>query len=188
MAAYYRRKEMLLDILGRECASCGSTDDIQFDHIDPTAKELDILAHWSASMDRLLPEIAKCQPLCIECHLVKTIDQQNLTHGWGPYRHGTSRMYHHHRCRCGLCTLQMRNRMRTRRAQLALETPERFPGQPRGERIGTCKLTEAQAREIVERSANGEQAKVIAEDYPVSYRQVADIAAGRSWKHLRDSA
>lgn len=52
------------------CARCGSEDDLQLDHIDPTTK----VSHsiWSWSDKKRLAELAKCQVLCYICHKDKT--------------------------------------------------------------------------------------------------------------------
>ena len=76
MERYYRRKEVLLDALGRECAHCGSTDNIQFDHIDPETKSWDILTEWSKALRLQLEEVKKCQPLCKDCHKIKSDEYQ----------------------------------------------------------------------------------------------------------------
>jgi len=52
---------------------CGSWIDLQVDHIDPAKK----VSHriWSWSKERREAELAKCQPLCLECHKAKTRSQ-----------------------------------------------------------------------------------------------------------------
>ena len=52
------------------CAYCGSTKNLELDHIDPSQK----VSHsiWSWSESRRNEELAKCQALCEECHKEKT--------------------------------------------------------------------------------------------------------------------
>lgn len=52
------------------CRLCGSWDNLQVDHIDPTWK----VSHriWSWRADRRSAELAKCQVLCVKCHKAKT--------------------------------------------------------------------------------------------------------------------
>ena len=55
------------------CVQCGSWDDLELDHKDPTQK----VTHnvWSWSQERRDQELAKCQVLCEECHKQKTLMQ-----------------------------------------------------------------------------------------------------------------
>lgn len=62
-----RRAEWFAD---KQCAQCGSTEDMELDHIDPKQK----VAHtiWSWAKHRRDEEVAKCQVLCGVHHLEKT--------------------------------------------------------------------------------------------------------------------
>jgi hypothetical protein len=64
-----------LTLLGGVCVwpGCNTTEDLHFDHIDPSLKSFQI-AHRLASYSwaRLLPEIHKCQLLCEKHHVIKT--------------------------------------------------------------------------------------------------------------------
>lgn len=53
------------------CIDCGTWDELQLDHRDPTEK----VQHrvWSWSEARRLVELAKCVVRCAPCHLKKTI-------------------------------------------------------------------------------------------------------------------
>ena len=59
---------------GKYCERCGSSEDLQLDHVDPDKK----ISHriWSWSEERREEEIAKCQVLCKPCHRSKTFDQR----------------------------------------------------------------------------------------------------------------
>ena len=61
--------------LGNKCAQCGSTDNLEFDHIYPTTKLFVITQAQSVSTERLDAELAKCQLLCHECHKLKSIQE-----------------------------------------------------------------------------------------------------------------
>jgi len=67
------RKELALERLEGKCAGCGSSEDLQFDHIDPSTKEHKISSIYTYSMERFLAEVDKCQLLCRECHEKKSI-------------------------------------------------------------------------------------------------------------------
>jgi len=55
----------------------------------------------------------------------------------------------------------------------------------RGGAVGTSKLSEADAQDILNRAAAGERQRDIAALYGVSNRTVSAIVTGVSWKHLR---
>lgn len=60
------------------CAVCGSWDEPQVDHIDPSTKAFTV--HFSEGRARREVELAKCQVLCRPCHLEKTIMERATTH------------------------------------------------------------------------------------------------------------
>lgn len=78
------RQKRYVDDIKREiggCAKCGWYDPnllegLQFDHIDPKNKEycVSYLVAYSKSLDLIDKEIEKCQLLCINCHKLKTIE------------------------------------------------------------------------------------------------------------------
>ncbi|ALF00619.1 HNH endonuclease [Mycobacterium phage Bricole] len=110
----WRAKRRAAWFAGKACVRCGSDEDLELDHVDPTLKVTN--AVWSWSQERRDVELAKCQVLCNACHKAKTISQTVITIGLKAYRHGTCSMYEHHRCRCGLCRLWARNKKRRQRA------------------------------------------------------------------------
>lgn len=71
-ARYEERKPQLIALLGDSCVECGTDENLEFDHIDPTTKSFNILESWAKPIEVLLPEIAKCQLLCKNCHRAKT--------------------------------------------------------------------------------------------------------------------
>ena len=87
-----RRSEYLSD---KRCVKCGSTTDLEIDHIDPSTK----VSHrvWSWSAERRAIELAKCQVLCRKCHDEKTAVDQGHPGGHG------SRSSYLKGCRCALC-------------------------------------------------------------------------------------
>lgn len=66
----HRRTEWFKD---KVCEFCGSTENLELDHIDPATK----ITHsiWSWSSERRDAELAKCRPLCRECHKKKSADE-----------------------------------------------------------------------------------------------------------------
>lgn len=78
------------------CRRCGSTVELQVDHIDRNQK----LSHkvWSWSQERRAAELAKCQVLCRECHESKSAREREPEHGTNSRY--TSQKW---RCKCSLC-------------------------------------------------------------------------------------
>jgi 5-methylcytosine-specific restriction endonuclease McrA len=67
-----RKKQERIDYLGGKCVGCGTTEDLQFDHIDRTTKEYSISKKADYVFEKIKPELDKCQLLCKECHRIKT--------------------------------------------------------------------------------------------------------------------
>ena len=88
------------------CAKCGSTQDLEIDHVDPKSKSQHLRKHrtgtsvWSWTAARRAAELAKCQVLCGACHKVKSAAEAAAAH---PLFHGTHAMYTRGRCRCRPC-------------------------------------------------------------------------------------
>ena len=73
------RKKLLIEMLGGKCESCGTTKNLQFDHIDPTTKSFSIAKRYRCK--DVFEEIKKCQLLCYECHLKKTSEEWQVCRG-----------------------------------------------------------------------------------------------------------
>lgn len=73
---------------------CGSWDELEIDHIDPSQKVDHNVFSWS--QERRDAELAKCQVLCSKHHLEKTIAAAPKTD------HGRGWMYQKG-CRCEPC-------------------------------------------------------------------------------------
>lgn len=71
---YHAKKEKYIDLLGGQCAKCGATESLSFDHIDPSTKEFNIGHLLNHSEKKILKELKKCQLLCFNCHEKKTKD------------------------------------------------------------------------------------------------------------------
>ena len=66
------RRKIAIEYLGAECASCGATDGLEFDHIDRSTKSFSIGSGLSFAMRTIYNELDKCQLLCKRCHRKKT--------------------------------------------------------------------------------------------------------------------
>ncbi len=75
---YAERFQAAVRQLGGCCVQCGSTAELQFDHIQPHTKSFEIsdkIAQYA--WRRIESELQKCQLLCFQCHVEKSkIDQQ----------------------------------------------------------------------------------------------------------------
>jgi hypothetical protein len=82
--------------LGGQCAVCGTTENLEFDHIDPAAKSF-TLGTYRPNREAWDAEVAKCQLLCFEHHKEKTATERRTV------LHGTWGMYQNQGCRCQIC-------------------------------------------------------------------------------------
>jgi hypothetical protein len=59
-----------------KCVRCGSKENLELDHIDPSKK----ITHrvWSWAPERRKAELVKCQSLCKICHKKKTSQDKKL--------------------------------------------------------------------------------------------------------------
>jgi hypothetical protein len=78
------RRTEALNLLGGSCVRCGSTEALEFDHVDPATKSFEISkGGLKASRARFLAEVAKCQLLCRTHHRQKSAAERAVEHGSG---------------------------------------------------------------------------------------------------------
>lgn len=110
---YHKRREEAKRILGGKCIVCGTTENLEFDHIKAKDKSFGISKLWSVSKEAFEIELSKCQLLCQEHHKVKTkLFGDNTSGGWNridEYDHGSGHMYNKDKCRCTVCQTWNRN-------------------------------------------------------------------------------
>lgn len=107
-----RIKAEMLNMLGGECVICGSTDSLDFDHVDPSTKVFQISGRGlDKPRGTLLVEVKKCQLLCKPHHIEKTrawyaAQPTQSRKGKPEYaEHGTVSGYGYYGCRCEACRL-----------------------------------------------------------------------------------
>tara|TARA_B100001564_G_C20571144_1_gene638392 strand:- start:28 stop:444 length:417 start_codon:yes stop_codon:yes gene_type:complete len=67
-----KHRQECLNRLGGKCAVCGTTSNLEFDHIDPKTKKFKITAGLSYRLEVLFEEVDKCMLLCKKHHIEKT--------------------------------------------------------------------------------------------------------------------
>jgi len=94
-----RRRQAWIDEHG-PCVDCGSWNNPEVDHVDPTKKVHNAGTLWSLALDnpKRIAELAKCVVRCHDCHMNKTIKELGNTRA----EHGSTTMYGRG-CRCDLC-------------------------------------------------------------------------------------
>jgi hypothetical protein len=117
------RRAKLIEMLGGCCVRCGSTEDLEFDHIDPSAKRFNVCSDLTRAWSQLVAEALKTQLLCRPCHIAKGVeDRPEPLHG--RYR------YVYWKCRCEACraaNAAASARQRARRLQLDEPSRAREP-------------------------------------------------------------
>ena len=79
------RRAHCIEYLGGKCVVCGTTHNLQFDHIKREGKKYSIASKLSYKFDNLKEELDKCQLLCVDCHKVKTKSEwTDITHNTVP--------------------------------------------------------------------------------------------------------
>lgn len=94
---YHNLMAQAREALGGQCKECGSKDDLQFDHIDPSTKDHTVTTFKSLSS--FWAEVSKCQLLCVPCHISKTLTDRGQVSARGT--HGTLSSYRY--CKCDQC-------------------------------------------------------------------------------------
>lgn len=106
-----KRRDTWIESKGGRCAifGCNSTNRLEVGHIDPSLKTMQPTAIWSRAEAVREKELANCQVLCYDCHLLKTNLEKEVPHG----THGR---YISQKCRCVECKKAHSELARTTRA------------------------------------------------------------------------
>lgn len=103
LSRYRKRRIYAIAKLGGKCVVCGTTENLEIDHIIKATKSFQITQKWSVPMEIYDAELAKCQLLCHKHHVEKSHREKDWGKGYGPTEHGSLAMYKNHGCRCSLC-------------------------------------------------------------------------------------
>jgi hypothetical protein len=113
------RRAKLIEMLGGCCVRCGTTEDLEFDHIDPATKRFNVCSDLTRAWDELVAETLKTQLLCRPCHVAKGAEDRPET------PHGRHR-YVYWQCRCEICrAANAAASARQRARRLKLDEPSR---------------------------------------------------------------
>lgn len=113
------RRAKFIEMLGGKCSSCGSKEDLQFDHVSPKKKEFDLNSIKDGNEGTIEKELKKCVLLCPSCHLAKTkANKEHVNKDKKPARHGTLWMYKKYKCRCIKCRKAMSLYLKSRSAHV----------------------------------------------------------------------
>jgi hypothetical protein len=116
-AEYYRDfVEWCFSILGRKCVKCGSTENLEMDHVDPKTKLFTITSRMAPKHRKaIIEELKKCQTLCSGCHAQKTGLEHSIAFKKDRDQcHGTLSQYWRYKCRCDDCRKVYREYRRKR--------------------------------------------------------------------------
>jgi len=72
---YHTRRNKIIQDLGGRCAQCGSSENLEIDHCDPSEKQFDIGNLLNHSKEEVERELSKCQLLCHDCHKKKSDEE-----------------------------------------------------------------------------------------------------------------
>lgn len=75
---WHKRRAAGIEQLGGKCVHCETTENLQFDHINALDKSFYLSKMSSCSEVKWKEELSKCQLLCKDCHLNKTISAGDL--------------------------------------------------------------------------------------------------------------
>lgn len=71
---YHSRRMYAIQFLGARCNICGSTSDLEIDHVDPRLKTIEVSR--PCSRQKFFDELEKCQLLCYSCHKEKSDEEK----------------------------------------------------------------------------------------------------------------
>lgn len=90
---YHKRRDAAINLLGNKCTKCGTSRDLEIDHILPEDKKIKLSNFWTSK--DFWKELKKCQLLCKNHHLEKTVADSIIHGSVSRYRKG---------CRCEPCS------------------------------------------------------------------------------------
>lgn len=113
-----RRRTMIRSHLGGSCVVCGSTENLEVDHIDPSTKLFNIANSLHKKWEEIVKELEKCQLLCKPHHIEKTNSELlgRVPVNKGVITHGKQYPAYTLKCSCDDCKEYKRLRNQQRRS------------------------------------------------------------------------
>lgn len=105
---YHQKRNELIKLLGGKCVNCGTTDNLEIDHIDSSKKTFRAADIHSIADDVVKKELDNFQLLCATCHESKTNEKWDRS--IPNSNHGTYWKYVREGCRCSECKKAFRAR------------------------------------------------------------------------------
>lgn len=103
---YSKQREEFVNYLGGRCSRCGTTENLEIDHIFWQDKSFAVSALWgSKKLEKVYAELDKCQLLCQEHHKLKTKQDKAEQSYYKPINHGTMYAWMKLKCGCEVCLL-----------------------------------------------------------------------------------
>lgn len=94
---YYKRRNAIIEYLGGKCKKCNSKENLEIDHINKKTKSFNITKRLTLNSSIVQDELKKCQLLCKECHLNKSVSEKEK------WTHGTMYGWMKKKCICVFC-------------------------------------------------------------------------------------
>lgn len=104
------RRAKAIEKLGGKCVKCGTSSNLEFDHILPETKKMTIARASSMNEKFFWEEVAKCQLLCKSHHIEKTAKEIGAV-GHGEGKTGKRG------CKCAPCKERKAEYMRAYRSK-----------------------------------------------------------------------
>lgn len=96
-------RDFCFSVIGKSCAKCGSTENLEVDHIDPELKAFGVSNQWTKkNTAKIAEELKKCQALCYSCHKEKSA-RESSERKTGTFTHGTIYGWMKAKCTCSVC-------------------------------------------------------------------------------------
>jgi len=163
---YHTQREKLLKLLDNKCTKCGSTENLEFDHIDPSTKSFTIGKLNTMAFYKAVEEVKKCQLLCQSCHNSKTINEKGFQEVKGKDVHGTLSSCRY--CKCDICKTFKNEYNRENYRKLHLDANEN-------------NLTNEKVIDIFK---SNEPTELLANRFNISKSTIKSIRSGSTWSNV----
>lgn len=130
---YAQQRSDMYAYLGGVCVVCGSTEQLEIDHVNWREKSFPVGQLWPVKkLPEVYRELDKCQLLCKDHHLEKSsVDQREIAAEMrSPFKHGTTYSFMKAKCTCDECKVARDEFNRGRREARAANAKREPYGRP----------------------------------------------------------